>query len=244
MALHSLKEGEGLGPYDFFMLALCIFALVILLADTLLGLSPSTDAILQYADTFVCLVFLGDFTYNVVWKPHRLRYLVTWGWIDLLSSIPTLDTFRLGRAARLVRILKVIRAMKSARAVGHFLMARRSESAVLSVALACILLVVFSSLAILQLESPAGGNIQSAEDAVWWAIATLTPVGNSEKFATTSEGRFIAVLLKAAGMGLFATVSGSLGAWFISPAVAEADSDVNDLKKLVEQLRDEVRRRP
>ena len=30
----------------------------------------------------------------------RRRYFVTWGWIDLLSSIPTVDALRWGRIAR------------------------------------------------------------------------------------------------------------------------------------------------
>src|SRR5687767_11016838 len=103
-------------PYQFFMLALCLWALASLGAGTVLRLRPSTLTILAYADTVVCGLFFIDFVISFYRAPSRWTYFRTWGWIDLLSSIPAVDALRLGRAVRVMRILRVIRAMKSARA--------------------------------------------------------------------------------------------------------------------------------
>jgi hypothetical protein len=35
---------------------------------------------------------------------------------------------------------------------------------------------VVASITMLEFEVPAGGNIQTAEDAMWWAISTITTV--------------------------------------------------------------------
>jgi hypothetical protein len=35
--------------------------------------------------------------------PERPSAYPTWGWLDLLSSIPVIDVFRLGRVVRIVR---------------------------------------------------------------------------------------------------------------------------------------------
>jgi voltage-gated potassium channel len=97
------------------------------------------------------------------------------------------------------------------------IVSQRRESAFLASLLLALLLVVSCSIAILQFEIPAGGNIASAEDAIWWAITTLTTVGYGDRYPVTSEGRLVAVFLMVSGVGLFGTVSGLVASWFVSP---------------------------
>lgn len=222
-------------PYQLFMLVLCAWALTVLAAGTFFRWSDSTRAILAYADDAICGMFLADFAYNIVKAPKKLRYLATWGWIDLLSSIPALDSLRWGRGARAMRILRVLRGVKSARAMAHFVVGRRAESAFLATVLLALLLVVCASIAVLEFEVPAGGNIASAEDAMWWAVSTMTTVGYGDRFPITSEGRIAAVFLMAAGVGVFGTVSGLVASWFLSPAVTDADQDLVEIKALLLQ---------
>jgi len=80
---------------------------------------------------------------------------------------------------------------------------------VLAGSLVALMLVTFCSIAILHFEDAASTetNIRSAEDAVWWAFATITTVGYGDKFPTTTEGRMVAVVLMSAGVALFGTFS-------------------------------------
>jgi voltage-gated potassium channel len=148
------------------MLALCVWALILLATGTFVRWSDSTRTILNYADNVVCGLFFVDFVVTFGRAQSKRRYLATWGWIDLLSSIPTLDALRWGRAARVMRILRVLRGVKSARALTHFVVRRRAESAFLASVLITLLLLVSGSIAILEFEVPGGGNITSAEDAM------------------------------------------------------------------------------
>jgi voltage-gated potassium channel len=157
-----------------------------------------------------------------------------------LSSIPTVGAFRLGRAARIMRILRVLRGVKSGRALAHFVMGRRGESAFLASVLISLLLLVCCSIAILEFEIPAGGNIQTAEDAMWWAVSTMTTVGYGDRYPISSEGRIVAMFLMASGVGVFGTLSGLAASWFLSPAAQEADSDLAELKVFVQDLRDRL----
>lgn len=134
------------------MLTLCLWALVVLGVGSFLRLDESTRTILDYADTAICGLFFVDFLYSFYRAPSRLRYLATWGWIDLISSIPTVSSLRWGRAARAMRILRVLRGVKSARAIAHFLASRRAESTFLASMFLCLLLIVSCSIAILQFE--------------------------------------------------------------------------------------------
>jgi voltage-gated potassium channel len=234
---HSARErADAVGPYQLFMLVLCAWALAVLAAGSFVRWDPATETILDYADTMVCTLFFIDFLTTVVRSPHRIRYLLTWGWIDLISSIPTIGVLRWGRAARIMRIVRVLRGVKSARAIAHYLVARRAQSAFLASSLLCLLMIVSCSIAILQFEVPAGGNITSAQDAMWWAVSTMTTVGYGDRYPITSEGRMVAVFLMAAGVGAFGMLSGLVASWFLSPAAEEADSDLTEIKAMLADM--------
>jgi voltage-gated potassium channel len=236
----------GVSPYQLFMLALCLWGLLILGAGTFFPLDDATRTILDYADNVVCMLFLLDFANNFLRAPRKIHYLLTWGWIDLLSSIPTIDVFRWGRAARVMRILRVLRGVKSARMIAHFVVLRRAQSAFLAATLLSLLLVVCCSIAVLQFEVPAGGsNIVTAQDAMWWAVSTMTTVGYGDRYPTTPEGRIVAVFLMAAGVGVFGTFSGLVASWFLSPAAEETDTDLHEIKAMLREIheRDELHRR-
>jgi voltage-gated potassium channel len=235
------EQLRSVGPYQFFMLALCAWTLLLLGAGSFVRLDPATQVILDYADTAVCVIFFADFVGSFARAPRRLHYLATWGWIDLLSSIPSVGVFRWGRAARVMRILRVIRGLKSARTIAHFLAAKREESAFLASLLLCLLMIISCSIAVLQFEVPAGGNIQSAQDALWWAVSTMTTVGYGDRYPISAEGRVVAIFLMAAGVGLFGILSGLVASWFLSPAVKETDTDVEELKGMIKELQEQVR---
>lgn len=56
---------------------------------------------------------------------------------------------------------------------------------------------------------------------MWWAVSTMTTVGYGDRFPITTEGRVAAIILMAAGVGVFGTVSGLVASRFLSPLVAE-----------------------
>lgn len=48
------------------------------------------------------------------------------------------------------------------------------------------------------------------------------------------EGR-IAVFLMAAGVGVFGTFSGLVASWFLSPAAEEADTELAEIKAILQE---------
>ena len=150
-------------PYLVFILLLSIYAVVALAVTTFFKLSAETRAVLGYADVAVCALFFLDFLLTLARSRHRGRYLLTWGWLDLLSSIPAVDALRWGRTARIVRILRVLRGIKAAKVVSEFILYRRAQSAFLAALLVSVLLVVLSASAMLQLETMPEANIRTPE---------------------------------------------------------------------------------
>ena len=242
MSQLDLKSPAALSPaYQLFMLVLCVYSLTVI-AFQATDPEPTTMTVLQYADLAVCVLFLGDFFVSLYRAENRWRYFVTWGWIDLLSSIPAVDMARWGRAARILRIFRLMRGLRAAHLLTTLFLRNRGRHTVMAACLAAIILITFSAIAILRFETGAQSNIKSAEDAVWWAFATITTVGYGDRFPTTTEGRMVAVLLMSAGVGLFGTFSGFLASWFSGEEQQTNDAELVAIKQELALLRQAIER--
>lgn len=226
--------------YQLFMLILCLYALAALALQTAIRIQPETQAVLDYADYAVCALFFLDFIVSLWRAQNRSRYFVTWGWLDLLSSIPTLDVVRWGRAARVLRIFRVVRGLRATKVVAELVLRRRAENTFFAASLIALLLIIFCSVAVLHFEVDPNSNIKTAEDAIWWAFETTTLVGYGDHYPVTSEGRFVAAILMSAGIGLFGTFSGFLAAWFIGSGASEesvVSAELGALRRDIAALR-------
>jgi voltage-gated potassium channel len=139
-----------------------------------------------------------------------------WGWIDLLSSIPLVGFFRVGRVFRLIRLIRVIRAFKSTKHLVNHIFANKVQGTLTSVLIIAVLLIIFSSIAILQVEHDPKSNIKTAGDALWWSYVTITTVGYGDRYPVTDEGRILAAVLMTAGVGLFGTFTAYISSLFVA----------------------------
>ena len=150
-----------------------------------------------------------------------------WGWIDLVSSIPKVDFLRAGRILRLIRLLRVVRAFRSTRHLVSHIFKNKAQGALTSVSMIAVLIVIFSAIAILQVEDDPNSNIKTAEDAIWWAYVTITTVGYGDKFPVTTEGRIIAAILMTTGVGLFGTFTAFVSSLFVTNNKIKNDTNDN-----------------
>jgi voltage-gated potassium channel len=222
------------------MLILCVLVLIAFGVDTLAPLGEDARLVLLYADTFVCGFFLIDFVVTLWRADSKLRYFATWGWLDLISSIPMVGVLRVGRAARMARIIRVFRGLRSTRVVMQHALKRRAESALYTAVLLTLIVVVFASIAVVRVEAPAGGNITTGQDAMWWAIVTISTAGFGDLYPITTEGRIIAAGLMAVGIGMFGTFTAFLATWFLRPGEHEQDADLHAIREEIAALRREV----
>src|SRR5690242_240831 len=228
--------------YQLFMLVLCVYAMAALGIGTVIRLDPGVRAVLEYADYLVCLQFFVDFMISLWCAENRVKYLLTWGWLDLLSSVPMLSAARWGRVGRIMRRFRVLRGFRATQILTTVVLKHRAGNSFLTASLAAILLIVFCSIAMLEFESSSDGNIKTPEDAIWWAVSTVTTVGYGDRFPVTSEGRFVAAILMCAGVGLFSTLSACLAAWFIMPQAHDKEVEISSLRREIGLLREAIER--
>jgi voltage-gated potassium channel len=220
-------------------LSLCVLA--ILFVESVLKLPEPVLAVLDVADTVICIVFIGDFFYQLVMARSKRQYL-KWGWLDLVSSIPAVPLLRLGRLSRIVRIVKVLRGLRSAKVLVHAIFRRRSEGVLASVALASFVMVLVSAIAILHFEVSPNANIRSAGDALWWAATTITTVGYGDCYPVSTEGRILAIMLLTAGVGLFGAFTAYIGALFAEPGQQREEKLEERMLAEIAALRQQIAR--
>lgn len=203
-------------PYQVFVLSISVIAIGLLGISATTSPSDEMSRLLDWADTLICCLFLVDFAVCLYSAPSKLKYFLTWGWVDLLASLPVIHVARWGRMARLVRILRVLRVIKATKLISEVLLRHKRQNALLVTALALIVVVFAGSAGALHFESAAAdGNIKTAHDALWWSMTTITTVGYGDFYPVTTEGRFVAVLLMVTGVGTFATLAGLLATVFM-----------------------------
>ena len=225
--IDSARPTPRLGVLNAAVIVLSVYVLAALLASTFFRLPAETQRILGLVDNAVCGFFLFEFCLRFYRSPNKLRFL-RWGWVDLVASIPSVAVLRLGRTLRLVRLLRILRAFRSTKHLLHHLFRSRVQGTFTAVALVAALMVIFSAIAILQVETRPDSNIKTAEDALWWAYSTITTVGYGDRYPVTGAGRLIAAALMTVGVGLFGTFTGFLASWFVAgrqPSQAEGEEE-------------------
>jgi voltage-gated potassium channel len=208
----SLTANVGVFQVDILILSLVLLGA--LAADTVFELPKEVRGVIQGTDTAVCVILLVDFFARFYRAESKLAFL-KWGWIDLVASIPNLDVLRWGRLVRVLRVIRLLRGVRAVHRVLRIMLENKMQSGAVSLALMAFLLVTFSSVSILVFERQEGANIKSAEDAIWWSVATMTTVGYGDKYPVTTEGRVIGIILMICGVGMFAGLSGLVASVFL-----------------------------
>lgn len=230
-------------PYAIFIAVISVLSLGIVAGDSFLHVNPNIVTVIHYVDTGICLIFFFDFLYQLYTAPNRWRYFYTWGWIDLLSSVPMIDELRAGRLIRLYRLIRVLRCIKTINILVKFFNHKKVTNIVVIASLLTIIILSIGAISILVFEDVADSNIKTGEDALWWAYVTITTVGYGDRFPITTEGRILGAILMTMGVGIFGLFSGVVASWCIQPVENKQDvelvdihNEVQSLKLLVEQL--------
>src|SRR5262245_21878520 len=138
------SHDEKLSVFQLIIIILSIYVLGSLLVTAFFVLPSELMVLLSYIDTAICIVFLIDFAIRFSKAPSKLQFMKL-GWIDLISSIPTLEYARAGRVLRLIRLLRVLRAFRSTRILVKHLYQRKARGAIASALIIAILMLLFSS---------------------------------------------------------------------------------------------------
>jgi voltage-gated potassium channel len=232
--------------YNIFILVLTLLSLAIILV-MLLPLSDETIRLLQVYDNLICAIFLVDFFKRLFTSPNKSVYFFRQGgWLDLLGSIPSFGLLfkysgllRLARLRRLVRIQRELGG-KTREALVKDVIENRDSYAGFITVLMTLLVLTTASVLVLQFESVSpDGNIKTGEDALWYALVTITTVGYGDRFPVTLGGRITAFFIMFMGVGIIGVLASVLSSVLVgSSAASSANSEPGVTPAIEKELTD------
>ena len=226
------KQEEFQGAWDLLILAVSIYTLFALLLSSLVSLPKEHHALLILIDNFLCSFFILDCLLRFIRADSKIAYL-KWGWIDLLSSLPTIVSLRWGRIFRVLRIIRVLKSLRNIRKM----LIKRLDSSFILVVFSAFTLTIFSASVILYVETDPNSTINTAEEALWWSFVTITTVGYGDHYPVTSIGRVLAGVLMSAGVGIFSVFTVHLTQFFLRSNEESHEEKLNiELKEVKERL--------
>lgn len=212
------------------LLAAGVFLVVYAVPIVRPGLPGTVLQILQTVQVAVWVLFAVDLAVRLALAPSRRRYLLR-NWLDALAvALPVL---------RPVAALRAVfaRSLLGGRGAALF----GGQVAVL-VAVAASLVGTVAALAVLDAErGHPDANIVTVQDALWWAMTTVTTVGYGDRYPVTGTGRLVASGLMITGIALLGVVTATLASWFVDRVGAEDDARDERTGAGVEALLAEVR---
>lgn len=218
----SAAEEREVNSYELFIGALSVISIFnIVLA--LVVFDPAVRNVVIIVDTGLCFVFFADFLGRLRNAESKRRYFFRQlGWLDLLGSLP-FPGLRIARVFRVVRVVRLVREV-GMKTLMNKVLHDRAGSALYTVLILCVLVIQYGSMfeLVTNRNSP-NANIQTASDAVWYTIVTITTVGYGDKYPVTNPGRIVGVLIMIVGVGLFGVLTGFLANVFLAPKDEKSD---------------------
>lgn len=191
--------------FNMVVVVFTIASIIIIFAEYLYPLSETQRWILYVFDLFVTAMLAIDFYSRVKTSDNRLRYVIS-HWYEFPAMIPLIvygfadlspvvqETIRTTRFIALFRLVRLYNLAQ---------MVKGNEIILLS-SLA-VVTVIFGGFGIYITESQSSDrhvNITNLNDAIWWALETMTTVAYGEFYPVTPIGRIISLVLMFAAIGI------------------------------------------
>ncbi|WP_220718921.1 potassium channel family protein [Agarivorans litoreus] len=221
-----------INAFDLVMLLLSLIAIVIVSSLLFYPADSQLKVLLINLDTLICVVFILHFVVSAARSQSPLGYCKH-HWIDLVASIPMVESLRL---LRFFHALRLIKALSAERHLLANLKHRRVESTAATILFTLLMIILVGSISILLTEQDeTGSQISSAGEALWWAIVTISTVGYGDFVPVTDAGRIIAGVMILTGVGFFGAISGLISTILLR-GKSHSESQVEQL--LLEQQKE------
>lgn len=165
-------------------------------------------------------IFAADYAIRVWLAEDRWAFLRVHLLDLIVVALPLL------RPLRMLRVVTVLTALNR-RASSHL-----RGRVVTYMSVACILLGFCAAVTVLEAErGHPDSNIATFEDAVWWAMATMTTVGYGDRSPVTTTGRIVGIGLMIGGIAVLGTVTATIASWLVERVGGE-----NEIERLQVQV--------
>lgn len=230
---YSEEEIEAILEWPVIILTFLLIPIMTI--PLVFSLSSFWKGVFYYSDIVIWAFFYLELFIKLLVSKNRLRTLKKNWLLLIILLVPTLRIFRLARLARLLRILRLLRLQSL---VGRLRENVRTLITNLEYVVILFLVIITGSAFLMwQVEQKSGGAIRSFEDALWWAVVTVTTVGYGDIVPATSAGRLVGSFVSLIGVILFMVIIAKITSVFLRGRTETSQTE--ELLKRVEKLEKE-----
>lgn len=215
--------------FDIWLLGLILASVMVVMLESVPELSAQYLKFFMIAEWLFTIVFSIEYLLRISISPRPFKYIFSfWGFIDLLSILPTYLSFfvvgyhyllvvRVFRLLRVFRILKLARFNAEAKVLATAL---KSSLHKISIFLLAVLAIVVFLGTIIYVVEGGEESFTSIPQSIYWAIVTVTTVGYGDMVPHTVLGKFISALAMMLGYAIIAVPTG-----IVTVAMSQADNE-------------------
>ena len=199
--------------FDVLLLLMIVASVAIVMLDSMASLHQSYGPLFWRIEFGFTLLFTMEYLSRLWCVGNRRAYATSfWGFVDLLSILPTFVALVVPEAAplliirllRVMRVFRVLRLLEMFAELREILTVLRNTARTIFVffALVMVVVVIFACL-LYVVEGPRNG-FTSIPMSIYWAIVTITTVGYGDVTPQTDLGRALAAMGMLIGYSILA----------------------------------------
>lgn len=194
-----------------------VLALVLYIPE--IELSTSQNNAIYIFDLGVVAVLAFDFVIRIKASKKGIKYVIR-HFYEIPAMIPLIafamfeDPLIIGAAVRSIRFVRMLRLLRLFRLANLFRTAQHWKlNTFLYLATILAASVIFGAIAIYFVEvEETGKTITDLEDALWFAVTTITISGFGDVYPISTAGRLVAAILSFIGLAIILGFISSIGA--------------------------------
>ena len=221
--------------FDVLLLLMIVASVAIVMLDSMASLHQSYGPLFWRIEFGFTLLFTIEYLSRLWCVGNRRAYATSfWGFVDLLSILPTYVALVIPEAAplliirllRVMRVFRVLRLLELFAELREILMVLRNTARTIFVffALVMVVVVIFACL-LYVIEGPRNG-FTSIPMSIYWAIVTITTVGYGDVTPQTDLGRALAAMGMLIGYSILAVPTAIITRETVGPA-QQPQSQIN-----------------
>lgn len=190
-------------------------SLVTLVLQAALNVQTLTGTVIDYT---TWAVFAVDYAVRLWLAEERWRFV---------------RQHPLDLAAVLLPVVRALRLVASIARVSALVQRGQPERLIASTVLIAVTVLLAGASVGLQAERNApGASITTFDEALWWALSTVTTVGYGDLYPVTPEGRVVGGILMIVGISAMGALTAAIATNLIGPGRGVPQATTDQLRRL------------